>query len=822
MKDIGERLSAYEPLWENWYKDSYLGSGGSGKVYRFRQELYGQVRYCAVKVLPIILDRSVSVTSESRERELAERRKQMAQEIKNMYLLGDKPHLVHCINHSYRDIVSDDGEVIGFDVLIQMEYYSTLTEYINRRGVLPVDEVERLARQIGEALTSMHGINMLHRDIKPENIYVDDSGNFYLGDFGIAKQTQAGSFATFAGTQPFMAPEVWNARAPGDQHYNKTADIYSLGITLYYLLNGNRLPMVQPGDSRNAVDAAIFSRLNGKVFPPPENGSRSLKDTVMACCAFDPADRIQSAESLLTELDKSDATVRYDGNIPASPAHTPIPLIREELPKADDPVFTRPEDSQRPAQREDDFYEEGYNSEYDDYDTEYGTQYDTEYETEYEDREPAHLSSATKKKALAIGLALTAILTVGLLFYTRVICIHRWTAATCVKLSTCEKCGKTRGTLAPHTFKDATCTQSKMCMVCGTQEGSPLGHDWQEATCTSPEYCPRCGEKRGEPLGHDWQEATCTEPRTCKVCGEKEGKPKGHDWKEATCLEPKTCKVCGVTEGKPGGHQWKDATCTDPKICKVCGTKEGKALGHDWKEATCTEPETCKRCGEVKGSPKGHTWEPATLTKPRTCSVCGATEGKALEYSEQGIMYVDTGGDTLALRQDKSASSQMLAQIPDCTQITVWNTGSSGWYYTQYDNKYGYVNSKYLSATDPMLGDGSISGWNSGALNDGSLQVTVSSAEVKNGRLNVTLSFYNDSLDMLWPEVKCYYNGVEDGSGGVTLNGDLMEKKDFIAMPYATREISFSCKVDKSFGKGSLNNLVITNTEGEVCVIKRN
>ena len=93
MKDIGERLTSYEPLWENWYKDSYLGSGGSGKVYKFRQELYGQVRYCAVKVLPIILDRSVSVTRESREQEMSERKKQVAEEIKNMYLRKKKNDL---------------------------------------------------------------------------------------------------------------------------------------------------------------------------------------------------------------------------------------------------------------------------------------------------------------------------------------------------------------------------------------------------------------------------------------------------------------------------------------------------------------------------------------------------------------------------------------------------------------------------------------------------------------------------------------------------------------------------------------------------------
>ncbi|MBQ8966128.1 serine/threonine protein kinase [Ruminococcus sp.] len=805
MKDIGERLTAYEPLWENWYKETYLGSGGSGKVYKFRQELYGQVRWCAVKVLPIILDRSVSVTHESREQEIAERKKQVAEEIKNMYLLGDKPHLVHCINHTYRDIISDEGEVIGFDVLIQMEYYKTLTKYINEKGVLPPAEVEKLARQIGEALQCMHGKNMLHRDIKPDNIFVDDSGEFYLGDFGIAKQTQAGSFATFVGTQPFMAPEVWNSRTPNEQHYGTAADIYSLGITLYYLLNGNRLPMVEAGDNRNAIDAAIFGRLSGKVFGMPENGSEVLKQAVMDCCAYDPADRLQTAEDLLAALDRCDATMMYSGgNIAAVPMHKPLPVIteedeelpEEELPEEDfeitDSIYARPGDpeeeliirpaperpirrpvKQPPAEREHQRERQGRHE----------RGYDEEQPRE---KERPRLSSATKKAALTIGIALCCIIGVGALFFTKTICIHNWLPATCTKPATCTRCGKTRGELAAHVF--------------------------EEATCTHPMRCTVCGEEVGDKLEHSWQAATCTQPKTCAMCGATEGEALGHKWKDADCEMPQYCEVCGLVGKDAVGHKWKEATCTAPKTCTVCKKTEGEALGHEWKEATCTEPKTCERCGETSGKALGHQWVEATLTTPKTCSVCGATEGTALDYTDRGTMFVNTGGDTLALREEKSASSRQLASIPDCTEIRVWYTGSSGWYYALYDNTYGYVNSGYISATDPMLGDGTVSGWDTKYLD--TLKVSVTSAEVKNGRLNLELDVYNDATEFVWPDLYIYYNGSDRA------NGNFMELKDVIIMPYTSRSVTATCKVDNDFGRGSLKNIVVVDGDGNKVLLE--
>ena len=84
MLDIGDRLSSYEPLWENWYKDSYIGGGNFGKVYRLKQDFCGEIRYSAVKVIPILLEQELASVSD-KARFIEEKKRSMVQEIKNMY-----------------------------------------------------------------------------------------------------------------------------------------------------------------------------------------------------------------------------------------------------------------------------------------------------------------------------------------------------------------------------------------------------------------------------------------------------------------------------------------------------------------------------------------------------------------------------------------------------------------------------------------------------------------------------------------------------------------------------------------------------------------
>ena len=89
MLDIGERLASYEPLWENWYKDSYLGGGNSGRVYRLKQNFFGETRYSAVKVIPIDLSHELGDAADP-VMFIEQQKAVVVNEIKNMYQLKGK------------------------------------------------------------------------------------------------------------------------------------------------------------------------------------------------------------------------------------------------------------------------------------------------------------------------------------------------------------------------------------------------------------------------------------------------------------------------------------------------------------------------------------------------------------------------------------------------------------------------------------------------------------------------------------------------------------------------------------------------------------
>ena len=104
-------------------------------------------------------------------------------------------------------------------------------------GPLEVQSSLRIVRQIAEALQTAHQRGIVHRDIKPANILLDEEGNAYLSDFGIAKDidnengvTQTGAFI---GTPAYTTPEQAQSTAITPQ-----TDIYSLGVVLYEMLAG--------------------------------------------------------------------------------------------------------------------------------------------------------------------------------------------------------------------------------------------------------------------------------------------------------------------------------------------------------------------------------------------------------------------------------------------------------------------------------------------------------------------------------------------------------------------------------------------------------
>ncbi|MBQ6583121.1 MAG: protein kinase, partial [Mogibacterium sp.] len=139
---------------------------------------------------------------------------------------------------------------------------------------------------------------IVHRDIKPENIFYSPKQDvFKVGDFGIARKIESASTGTARrGTFVYMAPEVYQG-----MRYDQTADIYSLGIVLYRLLNNNRTPFLPPYPQQIRYtdrEAALEKRMRGDPIPMPCNAAGLLGGIVLKACAFQPEARYQRAVDL--------------------------------------------------------------------------------------------------------------------------------------------------------------------------------------------------------------------------------------------------------------------------------------------------------------------------------------------------------------------------------------------------------------------------------------------------------------------------------------------------------------------------------------------
>ena len=157
-------------------------------------------------------------------------------------------------------------------------------------------EIIKLAYEIGLAISKAHKNNLIHRDIKLENIFYDAKGQHYkLGDFGISRTTDAGMASTVAFTKGYGAPEVVGTL---DDKYDYTADIYSLGMTLYVLLNEMRFP------ESNGYHPTVYQYVHGYIPPEPLNGSDELIKVVLKMLSFNPDDRYQSMDEVLNAFDR--------------------------------------------------------------------------------------------------------------------------------------------------------------------------------------------------------------------------------------------------------------------------------------------------------------------------------------------------------------------------------------------------------------------------------------------------------------------------------------------------------------------------------------
>ena len=289
------------PAYPGWETVRLIGHGSFGAVYEIQRTLFGKVEKAALKQISIPQDQGdveelystgyddASITAHY-ESYLAD----IVREYQLMTEMKGHTNVVNCDDIRY--VQKDTG--IGWDIYIKMELLTPMMKSLDRMA--DEKQVIKLGKDMASALVLCRNRNIIHRDIKPQNIFVSKDGDFKLGDFGIAKTVEKTSGGTKIGTYNYMAPEVYN-----NQPYGHEADIYSLGMVMYWLLNNRRLPFYPAPPAvplSSDMDRARIRRFQGEEIPAPAKGSEELKRIVLKCCAFDPKDRYSGAEELLKDL----------------------------------------------------------------------------------------------------------------------------------------------------------------------------------------------------------------------------------------------------------------------------------------------------------------------------------------------------------------------------------------------------------------------------------------------------------------------------------------------------------------------------------------
>lgn len=263
---VGERLGQYKII-------EHIADGGMARVYLADQPVMS--RHVAIKLLPLDHDDDDAF-------------------IGRFY---DEVEIIAKLQHPHILPVYDFGTHHDMPYIV-MAYINggTLADKVNEKP-LTLTEVTRIIQQIAEALDFAHSKNIIHRDLKPGNVLMDELGNAYLADFGLAKLQKSGnniSNTEVVGTPHYIAPEMIQS-----QPITHVVDIYALGVILYELLTGS---VLYPEQSMIKVLLAHINEPVPSVHELRADLPEATQHVIERALAKSPEDRYQSAQELLEDV----------------------------------------------------------------------------------------------------------------------------------------------------------------------------------------------------------------------------------------------------------------------------------------------------------------------------------------------------------------------------------------------------------------------------------------------------------------------------------------------------------------------------------------
>jgi serine/threonine-protein kinase len=194
--------------------------------------------------------------------------------------------------------VLDTGEHEGVPYLAQRFITGGSLEHkLKREGKIDVPTTLTIVVQVADGLDALYAAGLVHRDVKPGNVLLDDDGNAYITDFGLAKDSQATVLTRpgqALGSLDYMSPEQIRGET-----VTAATDVYALGCVICECLTG-----APPFADRQGM-RVLWAQLQDPAPDPCANlpgAAAGLGPAILRALEKDPAQRPQSAGQYARDL----------------------------------------------------------------------------------------------------------------------------------------------------------------------------------------------------------------------------------------------------------------------------------------------------------------------------------------------------------------------------------------------------------------------------------------------------------------------------------------------------------------------------------------